>query len=300
MFHSTINLLDVRAFVLVAKLGNFTKAAEALHVSRSHVSRQIQSLESQMGVTLLVRTTRSMKLTEAGQDFLASCDTALNSIDQAVHNAVDDMQAVRGTIKINCVGGYIGEDLVAGMLAQFLLEYPDLNIELDFSSHRVDLLEDEFDLAIRMGELPDASYVARHLTDVEMQTLASADYLHQSSVLNHPKDLKHHRCITGSVTKWRFEHRGSGEVCDVAIEGALQCKNGRVLINAAKKGLGLIRVPAMYCRQEISNGELVPVFRDWGIKSVPLSLIYQKDRYQPRKIRECVDHMIKCFQMENL
>ncbi|MFC5079459.1 HTH-type transcriptional regulator DmlR [Vibrio thalassae] len=295
MYHSSINLLDVRAFVLVANLGNFTKAAEALDVSRSHVSRQIQSLEKQMGVSLLIRTTRTMKLTEAGKALLSSCDVALQSIDQAVYAAIDDVEEVRGSIKINCVGGYIGEELVANYLAQFLLKYPEVHVELDFSSHRVDLLEDEFDLAIRMGELPDSNYIARHLTDIEMQTLASPDYLEQQPKLTHPRELKQHKCITGSVTKWRFVNRTSQEVFETSINGALKCKNGRVLINAAKCGLGLIRVPTLYCEQELQLGILKPVFEEWGIELVPLSVIYHRDKYQPRKIRECIQHLIACF-----
>jgi DNA-binding transcriptional LysR family regulator len=299
MYHSTINLLDVRAFVLVANLGNFTKAAEALGVSRSHVSRQIQSLEKQMGVTLIVRTTRSMKLTTAGVAFLASCDQALNSIDKAVHNAVDDIETIRGNIKINCVGGYIGEEMVSEFVATFLLANPNVTIELNFSSHRVDLLEEEFDLAIRMGELADASYVARRLTTIEMQTLASPEYLAKSAPLTHPKHLKSHRCITGSVTKWRFEHVQTKESVEVPVEGVLSSKNGRVLINAAKQGLGLIRVPRIYCDKEIKQGLLVPVFTEWQVSDVPLSIIYHKDKFQPNRIRACISHLISAFSNDD-
>ncbi|GMQ48276.1 LysR family transcriptional regulator [Vibrio sp. 10N] len=295
MYHSAINLLDVRAFVLVANLGNFTKAAEALGVSRSHVSRQIQSLEKQMGVSLIIRTTRSMKLTAAGAMFLSSCDQALNCIDKAVHTAVDDIETIRGNIKINCVGGYIGEEMVAEFVASFLQANPNVTIELDFSSHRVDLLEEEFDLAIRMGALADASYVARKLTTIEMQTLASPSYLASSPLLTHPKHLKSHRCITGSVTKWRFEHVDTNESVEVPVDGTLSCKNGRVLINAAKQGLGLIRVPRIYCESEIQRGQLVPVFSEWRVSDVPLSIIYHKDKFQPNRIRACINHLIDAF-----
>lgn len=295
MYHSSINLLDIRAFVLVANMGNFTKAAEALGVSRSHVSRQIQSLEKQMGVSLIIRTTRSMKLTDAGVSFLSSCDQALHTIDKAVHTAVDDTETIRGNIKINCVGGYLGEEVVAVAVAQFLNQHPDVTIELDFSSHRVDLLEEEFDLAIRMGDLADASYVARRLTTIEMQTLASPVYLASNPALTHPKQLREHKCITGSVKKWHFEHVQTAESIEVPIESALNCKNGRVLVNAAKQGVGLIRVPAVYCEEEIRQGVLVPVFEDWRVRDVPLSLIYHKDRFQPNRIRACVNHLIEAF-----
>ncbi len=120
-----VNLADIRSFVLIAQLGNFTKAAEALSVSRSHVSRQISGLEAQMGVTLLTRTTRTLRLTHAGERFYQECEKALHDIDQALIAAVDDTQEVRGLIRVNCVGGYIGEDIVAKYVNEFMLEYPD-------------------------------------------------------------------------------------------------------------------------------------------------------------------------------
>ncbi|MCJ2376782.1 LysR family transcriptional regulator [Vibrio sp. ZSDZ34] len=292
-----INLADVRAFVFVANLGSFTKAAQALNVSRSHVSRQIQSLEKSMKVSLIVRSTRTMKLTETGRRFLSACDGALYSIDLAVTKAVNEVEAVQGNIKVNCVGGVIGEELIAGKLVQFLQQHPDVTIELDFSSHRVDLLEDDFDLAIRMGSLPDASYVARHLRDVDMATLASNDYLMNNPKINHPRDLLNHRCLTGSVSKWKFKRSKSDEEYEVSILGGLKCKNGRVLVEGAKKGIGIIRVPTMYCVKELESGTLCSVMSNWHVPSVPLSVIYHKDRYQPRRLRECIEFLVNSMRV---
>ncbi len=291
-----INLADVRAFVFVANLGSFTKAAQALNVSRSHVSRQIQSLEKSMKVSLIVRSTRTMKLTETGRRFLASCDGALHCIDLAVVKAVNEIEAVQGTIKVNCVGGVIGEELITGKLVEFLRQHPDVKIELDFTSHRIDLLEDDYDLAIRMGSLPDAGYVARHLRDVEMATLASADYLSSNPKINHPRDLLSHRCLTGSVSKWKFKSLESDEEYEVNILGGLQCKNGRVLVEGAKQGLGVIRVPTMYCTKELESGALCFIMSHWYVPSVPLSVIYHKDRYQPRRLRECIEFLVNSMR----
>lgn len=146
-----VNLADIRSFVLIAQLGNFTKAAEALSVSRSHVSRQISGLEAQMGVTLLNRTTRTLRLTHAGERFYHDCEKALRDIDQALIAAVDDTQEIRGVIRVNCVGGYIGEDIIAKYVCEFMQQYPNVSIDLDFSSPRIDLIEDQFDVAFRMG-----------------------------------------------------------------------------------------------------------------------------------------------------
>ncbi|HAS2528743.1 TPA: LysR family transcriptional regulator, partial [Vibrio cholerae] len=121
-----LNLADIRAFVLIAKLGNFTKAAEELGVSRSHVSRQLSQLENSMGVTLVIRTTRSLSLTDAGELFYRQCEQALSSIEQAVLAAVDDVQEARGELRINSVGGHIGEELIADICSAFMQENPDV------------------------------------------------------------------------------------------------------------------------------------------------------------------------------
>ncbi|MDF5457003.1 LysR family transcriptional regulator, partial [Vibrio parahaemolyticus] len=224
-----INLADIRSFVLIAQLGNFTKAAEQLGVSRSHVSRQITNLEQQIGVTLLQRTTRTLNLTEAGKVLYKQCETALHNIDQAVMAVVDDVEDLRGDIRINCVGGYLGADVVADIVAQFLIQHPQVSINLDFSSHRVDLIADEFDIAFRMGKLDDSNFIARKLIDVEMGTYASPNYLETYGYPSHPKDLEKHVCLTGSVTRWAFENTNTKQSTEHQIRGQLRCKSGRVM-----------------------------------------------------------------------
>ncbi|MCG9639223.1 LysR family transcriptional regulator [Vibrio sp. Isolate34] len=292
-----INLSDIRSFVLIARLGNFTKAAEELDVSRSHVSRQVSSLEKQMGVTLFIRTTRTLRLTHAGQDLYARCEQALDNIDQALIAAVDDVEEVRGDIKVNCVGGYLGEVIIADLVNEFMQLYPDISISLDFSSNRVDLIEDAFDIAFRMGSLEDAGFIARKLLDIEMGTLASPEYFARKGKPNHPKDLIHHDCLTGSVRKWSFQALDdTKKTVDVQVTGRLQCKNGRVLVQGAKSGNGIIRVPTIYCLQELNGGQLVEVFDDWVVPKVDFSAIYHRDRYQPIRIRTFIDFVKGRFE----
>lgn len=284
-----VNLADIRSFVLIAQLGNFTRAAETLNVSRSHVSRQISNLERQMKVTLLIRTTRTLKLTDAGKQLYTQCEQALNGIDQAVLAAVDDVEKVQGEIRVNCVGGYLGEEVMAQLALDFMLQYPDVQINLDFSSYRVDLLEEDFDIAFRMGKLEDSGFVARKLMDIEMSTLASPQYLKKFGQPKHPKDLIEHHCLTGSVKRWGFKHTKTGEQSEIAIRGHLECKNGRVLVKGALSHHGIIRVPQVYCQSEIETKQLVEVFEEWRIPSVEFSAIYHRDRYQPKRLRAFID-----------
>ncbi|WP_194436178.1 LysR family transcriptional regulator [Vibrio fluminensis] len=294
---NNVNLADIRSFVLIAKLGNFTKAAEALEVSRSHVSRQISALEKQMGVTLLTRTTRTLRLTQAGQHFFHQCESALQLIDQALVAAVDDTKKVQGLIRVNCVGGYLGEELVAQAIAEFMQIYPQITVDLDFSSPRIDLIEDQFDVAFRMGDLEDAGFIARRLMTIEMVTLASPEYVKKYGEPTHPRELADHRSLTGSVTKWSFVSAlEPSKHYDIHVKGKLTCKNGRALIKACQLGNGLIRVPKVYCEAEINRGELIPVMPLWRINSVPFSAIFHKDRYQPKRIRVFIDFISEWFQ----
>jgi len=284
-----INLTDIRSFVLIARLGNFTKAAETLDVSRSHVSRQISSLEKQMGVTLLIRTTRTLRMTEAGKHFYQQCEQALHTIDQALLSAVDDIEKVQGEIKVNCVGGYLGEVFIADIVNAFMQQYPEISVSLDFSSNRVDLIEEEFDIAFRMGALEDSGFIAKKLLDIEMETLASPSYLAKYGRPLHPKELALHHCLTGSVRKWHFQSIIDNEQIDISVKGNLQCKNGRVLVAGAIAGNGIIRVPKIYCEQEITTKQLEPVFDKWTIPSVDFSALYHRDRYQPKRLKTFIE-----------
>lgn len=291
-----INLSDIRSFVLIAQLGNFTKAADVLNVSRSHVSRQISQLEAQMGVTLLIRTTRTLKLTEAGKGLYLKCEQAMQGIDEALLSAVEDVESIQGNIRINSVGGYLGEEIVAKLASDFMLQHPEVTIDLDFSSHRVDLIEEDFDIALRMGKLEDAGFIARKLLDIQMSTLASPSYLKQRGKPLEPKALSEHRCLTGSVNRWSFINKDNNQVSEVRVKGQLRCKNGRVLVNAALNGNGIIRVPTLYCQSELEKGDLVEVFDDWGIPSVEFSAIYSRDPYQPKRLKAFIDFLKSSFE----
>lgn len=302
MLHQ-LNLADIRTFVLIADEGSFTSAAEVLEVSRSHVSRQLSALEKQMGVSLMVRTTRSLRLTDAGKTFHQQAKKALLDLEQAVIAAIDNTEEIRGLIRVNCVGGHIGEDLIARMASNFMSQHRDVNIELDFSSHRIDLITDEFDIAFRMGELADAGFVGKKLTDLKLDTLASPALLQQFPASKHPKQLAEIPCLTGSVKLWRFQQKagalsdtGYQQKAEVQVNGRFSCKNGRALVQGALDGNGVIRVPVMYCQQEIDQGLLVPVFDDWEIPLVPFYAIYHKDKYQPARLRAFIDFIGEQFQ----
>ncbi|MGL6312909.1 LysR family transcriptional regulator [Vibrio sp. WXL103] len=291
----SVNLADVRALVLVVQQGNFTKAAEALGVSRSHISRQISSLEAKLGVTLVIRTTRTLRLTDAGSTLYKQCAAALSDIDNALLTTIDEINSIKGELRVNCVGGYLGEELIADIANDYLSQYPEVSLKLDFSSHRVDLIDDDFDVAFRMGRLDDSGFIARKLADINIVTLASKDYFARKGQPQHPRELNDHQCITGSVTRWRFLHNDGQQTYELNVSGPLACKNGRVLVKAAIAGQGIIRVPEVYCSEALKQGLLVEVFEDWKIPSVDFSMLYHRDRFQPKRIRAFIEHVTASF-----
>ncbi|RKF18733.1 LysR family transcriptional regulator [Alginatibacterium sediminis] len=291
------NLADIRSFVLTAQLGNFTKAAEALGVSRSHVSRQISQLEADMGVTLLIRTTRTQRLSLAGARFFRECETALASIDQALLAALDNTEALRGLIRVNCVGGYIGEEIIVKFVSQYMRSQANIDISLDFSSHRVDLIEDDFDVAFRMGQIEDAGFVAKKLMDIEMVTLASPEYVQSHGEVRHPRELSQHRTLCGSVTKWTYINGGDpSQHAEVVVNGRLHSKNGRALVDGALQGNGIIRVPMMYCAQHVESGRLLRIMPEWEIPSVEFSVIYHRDKYQSKRLSSFISYIKEQFE----
>ncbi|MGS0681860.1 LysR family transcriptional regulator [Shewanella sp. 125m-7] len=294
--YQDLNLADVRAFTVIAEKGSFTLAAEKLGCSRSHLSKQLTQLERYLGVTLITRTTRAQRLTEQGSFFYERCQHALDVMEQAVAKTVDNAHNLQGKININCVGGYIGEEIVNQLVNDFMSQHPNIQIHLDFSSQRVDLVLDEFDLVFRMGELEDSGLVARKLMDIANCTLASPAYIAKRGRPQHPKELKTHACITGSVYHWNYHSRSDkNQKAEVTIAGTFLCKNGRVMKSSALAGNGIVRLPEIYCSTELDSGELVHVFEDWTISDTPLYLLYNKDQFQPARLRQFIDFTTQHF-----
>lgn len=292
------NLNDIRAFVTVVKMESFTKAAENLHVSRAQISKQLSHLEKSLGVQLLIRTTRSQHLTPSGKTFFEDCYHALKQIDDAIQGLHLNENEMRGHISINCVGGIIGESLIANSIHHFCKKFPEITIDLDFSSEYINLNQSPFDLVIRMGKLPDSLFIARHLGDIKIGTYASPTYL-QNKCIQHPRDLKSHQCLTGSITKWRYRSTlDAAEYFDIDVQGQLTCKNGYVLLNAALAGNGICRLPELYAEPYLEMNQLIPVFEDWKITDVPLHLLYRANQHRPIRLRTFIAHLCQTIHDE--
>jgi len=282
----------ISAFISVVEHGSFTAAAEHLGVSKANLSQQVSALEKSLGVTLLYRTTRRLRLTEVGQGYYQMCVTGLKQLDDAREWATQSTQSLSGRIRMNSVGGVIGEESIAPLLIDFQQAHPEIDVLLDFSSQKEDLLRSEYDLVMRMGALPDSSLVARRLHQISTCYVASPDFLHTYGPVNHPEDLRTLPLIYGSVSEWLFVRQD--EQVRVQAGRGFQIANGRVMVQAAERGLGVARLADIYVNCAIREGRLVEVLPAWR-QQTPLSLVCPPARYQLNRVRALADWLIEHF-----
>ncbi|MFT5558866.1 MAG: DNA-binding transcriptional LysR family regulator [Sphingobacteriales bacterium] len=287
---------EILAFLAVVKTGSFTRAAEQIKTSKSRVSQQVSSLEKTLGITLLHRSTRKIRLTDAGDAYYSECSRAAAILEQARKNLNERQDHVAGLIRLNSVGGLFSEKMLTPALLAFMKQYPQVEIQLDFSSAQVDVIAESVDLVVRMGQLNNSSLIARKLMEIKTDVVASPAFIQQQGKPNHPQQLAQFNCLCGSIRKWHFQHKGSDKAQDVTVAGSLTSANGHILCMAALEGVGIVRLNELYTHQYMQTGQLIPVFEQWHIPAIPVSLIYPKVRYKTKRIQVLVDFLINWFE----
>ncbi|WP_041583465.1 LysR substrate-binding domain-containing protein [Bdellovibrio bacteriovorus] len=254
------SLQGIIAFVKIADSGSFSAAAQALGVSKSHISKTISLLESDLGVALFVRSTRKVQLTSVGERFLETCRQSLQNLDSAKKEILDLSNTPRGVLRVT-LAGIFGEEYIAPVVIDMAKRYPDLKIELDFSSRVVDLIEEKFDVAIRIGHLENSSLLATKIASRVEYVVASKAYLSAAPSLKEPEDLANHNCI-GERSSWSFRKRGKS--FHIPVKGNFKCNNPRVLQKAALTGLGIARLPGSYAFEDIKKGRLISLLENFS------------------------------------
>ncbi|MBT2785795.1 MULTISPECIES: LysR family transcriptional regulator [unclassified Halomonas] len=279
-------LEHIVAFVRVAELGSYTQAAEALDISRTRVSRQVMALEEALGARLIQRTTRRLHLTEAGERYLARAQGVLLALDEAAAEVGQGTSDVRGRLRVNGPMSF-GTRYLAPLVAQFMQTHPALEVRLDLNDRRVDLLEEGYDVAIRIGSLPDSSLVARRLTRCRLLFCASPEYLATYGEPSSVKALAEHRCLryrSGQQSAdWQIDTQS------LAVSGPLESNNGDVLTHAAEAGLGIAQQPSFLVTESIASGRLVPILINEPPVRLDVHALYPARRYLPAKVERFID-----------
>jgi len=285
-------LRSMEIFVAVADSGSFTGAAARLEISAVMVGKYISQLESTLNVRLLDRTTRRQSLTEAGRVYVEECRRVLEQVVAAEASVERLRAAPSGTLRISAPTSF-GACVVAPAVATFLQRYPDVRVELDLSNRVVNLLEEGFDLAVRIGDLRDNDLVAKLLCQYRMAICASPDYLARYGVPKTPADLSVHRCLSHMIWTARTEWHLTGYEAETPWrrDPVLACNDGLGLKMAAIAGAGLLLQPEILLNEDIRDGRLVRVLDDWLPAPRPVTLLYRQDLHPLPKLSGFIAHL---------
>lgn len=283
--------------VKVVEVGSFSGAARAMGVSKGHVSQRISQLEDRLGTRLLHRTTRKLSLTELGNLYYQRCKQITEDLEEVERTVSEFQQRATGLLKISSPN-LLGEMHIVPAIADFLKENDTLEIELNFYSRKVDLIEDAYDVAIQVGPRTDINVVNKTLAKTTFQLVASPDFLNRYGSPEEPGDLKHLRCLMfteyGSSKPWKFI-RGE-EKSSITGMCYWHSNSGHCLLAAARDGLGLAYLPDYYLADDIKAGQLVPVLEDWCGIDRDIVAIYQHRRHLSAKVKLFVDFMQDRFK----
>ncbi len=290
-------LAAIEAFVRVAESGSFSKAAERLHSSKSAVSRQVSALEAELGARLIHRTTRALTLTEAGRSYFEQAGRILADLAEA-NASVGQLQAApRGRLRVSAPMSF-GFLHLAPAVPDFLARHPDVELDLMMNDRFVDLVDEGFDMAVRIGALADSSLVARKLAPMRRAVCAAPGYLATHGTPASPDELKAHECLcysnVGMAQEWRFV-RPDGRTWSVEVRGRLHANNGDALRAAALRGFGLAVLPSFLVGRDFQSGALVPVLEQFLAQDSAVYAVYPHARHLSPKVRAFVDFLAERF-----
>lgn len=287
---------DMLAFIKVVDTKSFTAAADRLNLSKSVVSRRIGELENRLGARLLNRTTRKLSLTEVGQAYYERCTRILNDLEEAEQAVADLHAAPRGKLRLNAPVSF-GVTHLAPAIAEFLERHPSIEIDMDLNDRYVDLIDEGYDVAVRVGKLRDSTLIARRLAPARRVVCASPAYLEKHGTPQVPEDLINHNCLIYTnvpvAEQWQF--KVDGEIRSVRVSGPIRSNNGDLLREAALAGLGIILTPTFLCGESLSSGSLKWMLSDYVFSDISVNAVYPHNRHLSPKVRVFVDFLAKRF-----
>ncbi|MDX2370629.1 MAG: LysR family transcriptional regulator [Colwellia sp.] len=293
----TKDLNDMMLFIAVIDAGSFTRAADRLNIPKANLSRKISRLEQQLGVTLLERTTRSQHITEAGSHYLAHCRLISQELDLAEASISQSLKEVKGQLRIGVSVG-MGHQIIKPVLGQFMLENSAINLQLNLLNSRVDLIEEGYDLVIRIGELADSRLIAKRLGKVARKIYASPEYVKKHGEIKSIGDLSQvDFLLMSSIQHTELLLLTSKEMqYELRIKPRMLIDDFLILKQMIIEGLGVAIIPDYMCEHELANGKLVQVLPNWGMPDVDVYALYPKHRLNLPKVKVFLDFIQKVFK----
>ena len=288
-----MQLDDMRIFVATVDAHNFTAAAKRLALSKQFVSRRVMALEEALGGPLLVRNTRKLAVTDLGQEFYERAKRILGEVEDAEQAMLLRRAGPRGLLKVSAPMSF-GMLHLSPLVADFLREHRDVRFDMELSDRTVDVVGEGFDMAVRIGVLPDSTLIAQKLVDVNLVACCSPAYLRRRGRPAAPADLARHSCLLyghGGVVTWEFAVDGA--VKSFEVLGPLRANNGELIRDAAVAGLGIVRLPDFIVADALRSGRLVTVLDEFLPSPTGVYAVYPQHRQSSLTIRAFVDFLRK-------
>ena len=286
-------LKQLESFVAVATKGSLTATALAEGVAPAVIGRRIDALEERLGVKLMVRTTRRITLTHEGSAFLEDCQRLLTELASAEASVSAGGVKASGHLRVTAPAGF-GRRHVAPLVPKFLARHPDVSVSLNLSDRVVDIVNEGFDCAVRVGDLPDSRLVSVRLADNRRQCVAAPAYLQRAGVPQHPAELMRHECLTLSSDAsqsrgWAFAVDGA--VTHLRPRGRLDCSDGQVLHDWCLQGLGIAWRSTWEVASEVASGRLQVVLADFAAPPNGIYAVFTHARHLPLRVRLWIDFL---------
>ncbi len=290
-------LHSMKIFARVADAGSFSAAARDLGLSKAAVSKHVRSLEDRLGVRLLNRTTRRLSLTEEGRTYHDWCNRIGSDVEEAELSVRRLQSEPRGTLRLNAPMSF-GILHLGAVLPDFLDRYPDLTVDLSLNDRYVDLVDEGYDVAVRIGELTDSSLIARKFATTRRVLCAAPAYLARRGTPKSPRDLAGHNCLSYSYMRLRpgeWQLAGPDGSAPVRVAGNLSANNGDVIRAALVAGTGIAWQPSFIVGDDIRAGRLRPVMPDYW-DEIGIYAVYPQTRHLSAKVRAFVDFLVGRFE----
>ena len=288
-----ISFEGIAEFIAVAETQGFSSAARRLGVSTSHVSRRVSALESSLGTALLARTTRKVRLTEAGHQYYRRCSELMFGLEEANERVSSEHVKLSGTLRVSAAGEF-AEKFVAPALLEFAALHPELSLDIDFNSRMVNFVEEGIDFSIRYGRLSDSGLVARKLVNRNLIAADSPEYLKQHGTPQHPEDIRAHQCLIANNDVWLFQSKDGP--MEVKVKGKLKTNSARSLIKACQLGLGITYMPVSSLGDAFNDGSLQTVLEPYSTKDITTWIVYANRKYLPSRARLAVNFLLEYFK----
>lgn len=293
-------LQAMRIFVRVAELNSFSGVAQQFGVARSVVTRQVAALENHLGTKLMARSTRRLTLTSEGANYLEKCRVILNLVDAAETGIAEERLAPRGLIRISVPLSF-GLKRVTPHLLEFVRRYPEVNLDMDYSDRRVNLIEDGIDLSIRITHKLESSDVVRKISHSRLCVIASPDYLARCGTPSHPSELTHHQClgytIAGGQQAWQF--LVNGQLLSFPLRSQINANNGDALTEAAAQGLGITCQPDFIAQPYLVAGKVKEILTSYALPELGIYAMLPSNRQIPHRVRVLMDFLIAEISASN-